>query len=317
MTELVAGDQIGNYRIERAINRAGLCLAYEAVHLVLPRRAVIRVMDAEVAEPEAAQILREAYILEALQHPGVIRVYESGLLGDRRPWSAREHVAGPTLDTMLGRGALDTADAIALVRDLAGVLEHAHQRGVLHCELRPSRVLLAGRSRGYPLCLADWSAARPHDAPPQPCTVTAGSWPYTAPELAAGEPIDERTDVFALGVIAYQMLTGALPYENRRVAAAPDGATFHVPAAFRCPAAPRELTALIDRMLAHARDERPTSAEAYDGLASGADLLAQVTPAAPRIRRPRWTPPLTFDDRPAPPDPRVPVEPMMFGDGLD
>src|SRR5215211_6527140 len=98
MAEIVSGGRIGNYQVERALERIGRCRAYAAVHLVLPRRAVIRVMDAEVAEPEAAHVLREAYILEALQHPGVIRVYESGLLGDRRPWSAREHVEGPTLD---------------------------------------------------------------------------------------------------------------------------------------------------------------------------------------------------------------------------
>jgi serine/threonine-protein kinase len=314
MAEIAPGDQIGNYRIERALDPDGVSRAYEAMHLVLPRRAVIKVMTAEGA-PDSAHVLREAYILEALHHPGVVRVYESGLLADRRPWSAREHVEGTTLEVLLRHGTIDRADSIARLRDLAGVLEHAHERGVLHCGLRPSRVLITGRSHGYPLCLADWSSARPHDAAPAPCAVTPGSRAYTAPELAAGEPIDDRTDVFALGVIGYRMLTGAEPYEDRRVAAAPDGATFHVPAALRCPDAPYELTALIDRMLAHARDERPSSAEAHEGLVGMADLLSEVVTSAPRIRRPRWTPPLEFEDMQAaqdPVDPCVPV-PIISG----
>jgi serine/threonine-protein kinase len=317
MADIVAGDRIGNYQVERALERDGRGRAYEAVHLVLPRRAVIRVTDAAVADPDAAELLREAYILEALQHPGVVRVYESGLLADRRPWSARERVVGPTLEAMLRGEPLHRADAVALLRDLAGVLEHAHERGVLHCGLAPSRVLITGRSRGYPLCLADWSCARPHDAAPQPAAVTPGSRPYTAPELAAGEPVDERTDVFALGAIAYRMLTGALPYEDRAVAAAPDGATFHVPTALRCPDAPLELTALIDQMLAHARDERPTSAAAHEGLAWIAEVLARAVQVTPRIRRPRWTPPLAFEDRAEPRDPSAPIELMFFGDGRE
>ncbi|HSK05469.1 MAG TPA: hypothetical protein VK932_29675, partial [Kofleriaceae bacterium] len=103
MTEIGSGDRIGNYQVERVLARDGRCVAFEAVHLVLPRRAIIRVVDAEVTDPEAAALLREAYILESLQHPGVVRVYESGLLADRRPWSAREHVEGEALEEALRR----------------------------------------------------------------------------------------------------------------------------------------------------------------------------------------------------------------------
>lgn len=301
LTGLTSGDRIGDYRIERTLWRDDLCIAYAATHVVLPRDAVIEVMHSGGTRLGALRMLREACILEALRHPGVPRVYESGLVGDRRPWVARERVSGPTLAAVLSPWVLERAEAIALLRDLASVLEHAHRRGVIHCDLNPSRVLLADRSRGFPLCLADWSCARMHDAARLTHSVTPASWLYTAPELAAGEPIDERVDVFALGVIAYQMLTGAEPYEDRSVPTAPDGARFHVPTAFRCPGAPEELATLIDRMLAYACEERPSSAEVHDGLAQLAAQLAETAPAsapAPRIRRPRWTPPIAFEEVP-------------------
>ena len=321
MAAIASGERIGNYRVEHVLGRDGACAVYEAVHLVLPRRAVVRVADADPTQPAAVQMLREAYILEALQHPGVVRVYESGLLADRRPWSAREHVEGETLEAVLRPDdrAGDLADQIALLRDLASVLEHMHDRGVIHCGLRPSGVLVTGRARGFPLCLVDFRSARPHDAEPAPYPVTPEAWAYTAPELAAGEPFDDRTDVFALGVIAYQVLTGAAPYEDRAVATGPGGARFHIPAALRRPDAPRELTALVDQMVAYAREDRPRSAEAHEALASCADLLARAAQVMPRIRRPRWTPPLAFEERAREleVDPSAPIELMRFGDGIE
>jgi eukaryotic-like serine/threonine-protein kinase len=322
MTAITPGERIGNYRIERVLGQGGLCCAYEAVHLVLPRRAVLRVMDVEAFDPAAVHMLREAYILEALQHPGVVRVYESGLLPDRRPWSAREHVQGPALGSVLGPGArvLDRADAAVLLRDIASVLEHAHERGVILCGLRPSRLVLTGRTRGAAVCFTDWSSARAHDAAPERFAGPAEARPFAAPELVAGAPIDERSDVFSLGVLAYRVLTGSVPFEDRAVATAPDGATFHVPTALRCPDVPRELAELVDQMLAHAPVERPSSVEAHDALAGIAEELARAAPVMPRIRRPRWTPPLSYNDRPeerAGRDPSAPVELMFFGDGIE
>ena len=296
-TKLGTGDRVGNYRIEHELACDGLGVTYRAAHLVLPRRAVIKVMHAEASQPRAIHMLREACILEALHHPGVSRVYESGLLPDRRPWFAREHVEGLTLATVMTPGALPRINAIALLRDLAGVLEHAHHRGVVHCGLRPSRVLLSDRARAYPVCIADWSSARAHDAARMAYAVTSESWHYTAPELAAGEDVDERADVFALGVIAYEMLTGAMPYEDRVAATAAGSSTRHLPMAMRCPGAPRELTALIDRALARASWERPSSTDVHEVLASIVVQMSRTTHPAPmRIRRPRWTPPLAFED---------------------
>jgi serine/threonine protein kinase len=301
LERLSEGDRIGNYRIDRERARAGTYTEFRAVHVVLPRRAVIKVMHATVDAAHAITLLREACILDALHHPGVVRVYESGI-HDGRPWFATELVEAPSIRTLLAPGALDRVDAVALLRDVAEILEHAFRRGVIHCGLYPERVLMTGRHRGFPLCIADWSDARAHDARLQQHFPGPAAWHYTSPELAAGDPIDDRTDVFSLGVMAYQILTGRMPFERGIIAIVDNGTMQHPPTEVLCPDAPPELTRLVDSMLAYDRWDRPNAAEVFSELCWLADALAtppqqlRQHPAlgALRIRRPRWTPALTF-----------------------
>src|SRR5687768_6414168 len=283
-----AGDRIGLYVIDSELSTDPTGISYRAVHQVLPRRAVIKVMHAAsvyppvIKQPLAVHVLREACILEALHHPGVIRLYESGMLSDRRPWFARELVEGATLASLLAPGAIDRIDAIALLRDVADVLDHAYRRGIIHCGLRPDRIVLTGRSRGYPICIAEWGDARAHDAGHTPYAPSPASWHYTSPELANGDPIDDRTDVFALGVIAYQLFTGRLPFDGEGIATASDGSTQHVPTEVHCADAPRELTGLVDSMLSHDRWDRPSMAEVHGDLAWLADVLATPVTRPPQ-----------------------------------
>lgn len=291
-------DRVGNYRIDCVRSRDAAGVVYEARHLVLPRRAIVKVMEEKDAKVAAVQLLREACILEALEHPGVVRVYESGLLPDRRPWFAHERVDGATVRDLLASGPLDPTHASALLRDLAEVLEHAHRRGVIHAGLRPDRIAVTGRTRGFPLCIIDWSDARTHDTSAAP-PITSSFPDYAAPELVRSDAIDDRADIFALGVIGYQALTGELPFDGVWIATVADGTTQHVPTEVRCPDAPPELTGLIDQMLAWDRWDRPSSAEAFSDLAS---LAADLAPAPPRqanvmrIRKPRWTPSLPLGE---------------------
>ena len=284
-----ASERIGEYRIVGEIARTPQAVSYDAVHLVLPRRALVKVMVAPT-EKLAIKALREPFFMETLQHPGVARVYESALLPDRRPWFARELVEGSTLAMRLGIGSVDRHEIIVLLRDVAEVLAHAHQRGVIHCGLRPNRITLTGNARGYPVCIADWSDARAHDAAPVPYVPTPGGWPYAAPEQVAGDRVDDRADVFALGVIAYQLLTGALPFDHGAVSMR-DAAIQHVPTEVRCPDAPRELTGLVDQMLALDRWDRPSCAEVRADLTWLVEALAT---SVLRLRKPRWTPQVTF-----------------------
>jgi serine/threonine-protein kinase len=253
-------DRIGNYRVEHELGPTGSGLLLQARHQVLPRRAIIKVVQAAFAgvSPYVVQTLREACILEAIGHPGVPVVYESGLLRDRRPWFAFEVISGPTLDDVLAPGALPPGDVARLLRDLADVLEHAHRRGVIHRGLRPDRIVVTYHRR-YPLCIPDWSEAIAHDAsssmPP-----LDGCRSYVAPELAhqdvgSAVRVDDRADMFALGAIAYRALTAALPFEQGRESAP------YIAVRDRCPAVPKELAAIVDSLLSFDRFDRPSAAE--------------------------------------------------------
>ncbi len=287
--------RIGSYRVERELPSSKHVAEYVASHLVLPRSARIKIVREDIDPSHAVTMLREACILDALHHHGVVRVFESGV-HQGCAWFAVEHVIGPRLADHLSPGAIDRVDAIALLRDLCEVIVHAYGRGIVHCGLRPERVLLAGRSREFPLCIVDWSDARLHDARLQKFVPRPAAWHYTSPELAGGDPIDDRTDVFAIGVIGYQLLTGRLPFDQGILAIVDDGTMQHVPTAVHCPDIPPELARLVDTMLAFERWDRPSAREAFSELAWICDAFATPIHRRPpsagmlRLRRPRWTP---------------------------
>jgi serine/threonine protein kinase len=324
------GDRIGNYRIECELGLSGSGLLLAAQHVVLPRRAILKVVHTAFATVQSyiVQALREACILEAIAHPGIPILYEAGLLEDRRPWLAFEASTGPTLDDLLASGAFPLIEVAALLRDVAGILEHTHHRGVIHRGLRPDRIVITP-DRRYPLCIPDWSEALVHDTTtPVRQIVPEGSRSYVAPELlrehAGGPPglVDGGVDVFALGVIAHRALTGSLPI-------APGlGSEPFAPSIERRPDAPHDLAALIDSMLAFDPCERPSAFEVRSRVdwlfatdsqlhalaAATSDAAAESPPTPPsskdeivlltqqRLRQPRWTPrvhdaePSEFDD---------------------
>jgi serine/threonine protein kinase len=186
-------DRIGNYRVEHAIGATKSGAIYQVVHEILPRRATIKVMHAAMTGvlPIALQVLREACLLEALRHPGVPRLYESGMLADRRPWFAFERIAGPTLADRLTRGPLAAHEVAAITRDLADTLEHAHRRGIVHRGLRPDRIVLSP-DRVFGVAIVDWSDAHAHDAGTRIPHVAANTRQYVAPELARGDNRSHR-----------------------------------------------------------------------------------------------------------------------------
>lgn len=249
-----SGARVGDYTIDREWSREDSAAIYHATHLVLPRRVNLKVVTAS-ERPAAVQLLREACLLEALQHAGIPRVFECGVLGDRRPWVAFQRADGLSLQASLGDGPMPIADLVVLLRDVADVLTHAHARGVVHARVSAETIVRT---------------------PERPLSVYLRGWGH-ARTVDSSTSLDVREDVYALGVVAFRALTGCLH-------------TPSVSATDWCPSAPPELTALIDVMLDGNPRVRPTSDEVRERARWLATTLDPL-----EIGKPRWTPPNGLD----------------------
>jgi serine/threonine-protein kinase len=273
---------------------------YEAVHTVLPRRVAIKIMHGELRRHPgmATRMVQEASILEEVRHPGVVRVYECNLLEDRRPWIAMEYVDGETLAARLHYlSALPAAEVATLLAEVGDVLASVHAHGVVHRDLKPDNLLLTPTDRDFPLRVIDWGVARL--GPRGRLTLdglTPGTPIYMAPEQATGKRIGPPCDVYALGVIAYEALSGHPPFDGRTLAevVCMHLATEPAPLRERCDA-PAALCDLIHRMLDKEPSLRPGALEIRQ-LARAISLelgdegepdREPSRPAAARLRPPR------------------------------
>ena len=257
---------VGAYRIVKEIGRGGMATVYEATHIVLPRRAALKIMHGELlGQPGmATRLVQEAAILEDVRHPGVVRVYDCNLLPDHRPWIAMELVEGETLASQLQRGpVLSAAEVARLVSDVADVLAAVHDLGIVHRDLKPDNLLCTPRDRDYPLRVLDWGVARlgllgrlTLDG------LTPGTPIYMSPEQAMGRNIAAPCDIYSLGIIAYEALTGYPPFDGRTVS---EVVCMHLgrkpaPLRTRCDA-PDELCDLVENMLQKDPALRPGAIE--------------------------------------------------------
>ncbi|MBY0311983.1 MAG: protein kinase [Phycisphaerales bacterium] len=224
----------GNYRLMRVIGEGGMGIVYEAEQAFPRRRVAIKALKPGIG---GASILRrfqnEAQVLARLQHPGIAQVYEAGAAEDADSASASddaffvmEFVDGLPLNTYCETNALPTSQRLDLMLKVCDAVQHAHQRGVIHRDLKPANILVASTDHGPQPKVLDFGVARLQDVREQYTTVHThvgqiiGTLAYMSPEQLVGSgggadsaDIDIRADVYALGVILYQLLTGRLPLE--------------------------------------------------------------------------------------------------------
>ena len=218
------GAALGRYRIERRLGRGGMGVVFLAYDATLQRNLAIKVLESATHEQVArTRVLQEARHASALNHPNICTVYEVGEESGRA-FIAMEYVDGRTLCDLVDRGALAIEDAVQYGIEAADALAHAHERGVVHRDFKAANAIVS--STGH-LKIVDFGLARRLDSSvPEDSTVAATSTdrlvagtPYTmAPEQIRGFVADARTDIWALGVLLYQMLAGSQPFHGATTA---------------------------------------------------------------------------------------------------
>ena len=218
------------YRIEQLLGRGGMGAVYRARDMRLDRLVAVKVVRPELLEDQDARrrFRREAQIVARLQHPGIVSIFDFGTLTGGGAYLVMELVRGEDLRRVLHReGRLEPARAVKILTAVCAAIDAAHHEGVLHRDLKPENILLPGGDIeakvldfGVAKLVADADRSSPEDTTGETlATLTiagtiVGTPAYMAPEQLGALPLDPRTDVFALGVIAYEMLSGDLPFSR-------------------------------------------------------------------------------------------------------
>jgi serine/threonine protein kinase/Flp pilus assembly protein TadD len=325
MAEL--GRTLAHYRLIAAIGSGGMGDVYRAQDTKLGRDVALKVLPATMAkDPDRLdRFRREARAVATLNHPNIVTIY-SVEEAEGLHFLTMELVEGQSLDRIVPEGGLPVGRVVEIVTALAEALAAAHDKGVIHRDLKPGNVMVTESGR---VKILDFGLAKMTAAPTAPADetellprgvtedgVVMGTMPYMSPEQVEGRAVDARSDIFSLGVMLHEMTTGARPFAGRSAAALLSSILRDPPPSVRLvrPDAPPELDRLIGRCLEKDRDQRLASANALAGglrdlrrqLDSGS---AATTPASVASER-RSIVVLPFSN--SSPDP----ENAYFSDGL-
>ena len=263
--ETDVGTEIAGHRLEAIIGRGGMGVVYRARDLHLDRVVALKVIAPEFAkDPEFRQrFKRESQQAASIRHPNVISIYSAGEEANLL-FITMDYVEGTDLKTFIGvRGRLDARLAASVVSQVAAGLEAAHARGLVHRDVKPANVLIDGEGQAY---LTDFGLTK-RAGPGSALTSTGlivGTTDYLAPEQIQGDKLDARVDVYALGCVLYEALTGFVPYPRENTAAT---LWAHIndpppPVLERAPDVPMEFDLVVRRAMAKDPDQRFISAEA-------------------------------------------------------
>ena len=264
---LTPTSQITGYRIEARVGRGGMGEVYRAVQLNLGRRVALKVLAPELAADDRfrRRFLRESRVAASIDHPSIIPIYEAGEEGGRL-YIAMRYVDGPDLATVLRReGRLEPSRALAIMAQVASALDAAHERGLVHRDVKPANILLAHGSEGTPghCYLCDFGLIKQVDSEQVASALTitdqfVGTIPYVAPEQIEGRPLDGRTDVYSLGCVLFHCLTGSVPFEGTSDVEVVFAHLGKPPPSLseRHPGLPPSMDAAVARAMAKSRDDR-------------------------------------------------------------
>ena len=276
------------YRLDSELGRGGMGTVYRATDLELEREVAVKVLSANSQTSEARErLIREARAAAALNHPHIVTVHDVGV-ENGLPFLVMELVPGPRLSQAR---PTEIPRVVEIASQICAALEHAHANKIVHRDLKPDNVLLSGSTSSTNVKLADLGLALPaYGARISRAGVIVGTAAYMAPEQALGHPVDGRSDLYALGILLYELTTGRLPFTgDDPLAIVSQHVHAHVvpPRMIRSDI-PRALEAIILRLLAKDPSQRfataaETRAALLESLTSNGDTSSNETPATVAI----------------------------------
>ncbi len=252
--------QLGRYVIQSELGRGAMGVVYKATDSVLERTVAVKTvnitLERDYAEKYEQRFYQEAKAAGGLNHPNIVTIHDVGKAGDV-VFMAMEYIEGVELRTLIGEGRpLRMPQAVSIAAQVAEGLAYAHQRGVVHRDIKPANIMVVATG---PVKITDFGIARMRGSGDLTQTGTLlGSPKYMSPEQVIGKRADHRSDIFSLGVILYEMLCGAAPFNGENVTALMYQIVNFVPPAPSSinPAVPQMLDLIVAKMLAKPLESR-------------------------------------------------------------
>jgi len=254
----------GRYRVLRKLGTGGMANVYLAEDQELGRRVAIKVLDDRHASDDqfVERFRREAKAAAALSHPNIVSIYDRGET-DGTYYIAMEYLEGPNLKELVRQGTPSIRTAVAYTREILSALRLAHRRGLVHRDIKPHNILVDAEGR---LKVTDFGIARSGPSQMTEAGSIIGTAQYLSPEQARGAPVDQRSDLYSVGVVLYELLTGTVPFTGSTPL---EIAMKHLsevpkPPSRRRPDVPPDLDRVVLRALAKNPDERYQNAPEMD-----------------------------------------------------
>jgi serine/threonine protein kinase len=275
------GQTVSHYRIFEKLGEGGMGVVYKAQDLKLGRLVALKFLPPELTRnPEAKKrFIHEAQAASALQHNNICTVHDIDETPEGHLFIVMDFYEGETLKGRIERGALSLEDAVDIARQSARGLEHAHAQGVIHRDIKPANVLITD---SHVVKIVDFGLAKLSGQTfLTKAGFTLGTAAYMSPEQARGEELDARTDIWSLGVMLYQMLSGKTPFHGEHEAALLYSIVNEniQPLTASRPDLPEKLTAIVAKMLQKDRDLR------YSTMKDVAQELSALRPGGSEPRR--------------------------------
>ena len=251
-------DKVGRYKIKSELGRSGMATVYRAFDPVSNREVAIKMLPRQMLDNlvTRARFKREIKLIASLEHPAIVPVYDVGGEDNHQPFFVMRYMSGGSLSEMIQKRRFSLRDAALVIERIASALDHAHSRGIIHRDIKPDNVLFDASNNPY---ISDFGVAKFTESLVSTTNQEViGTPAYLSPEQALGEDVDHRADIYGLGAMLYEMLTGERPFGKETVIGlALQHVNDPVPNVLKLrPDLPGEVDVIIKRAMAKNRENR-------------------------------------------------------------